>query len=49
VQFDGDCWEKHGRLFPERKANLLSNFGNNLCQQCIEPYLIPKSDSDAEN
>jgi dihydroneopterin aldolase len=49
VQFDGDCWEKYGRLFPERKANLLSNFGNNLCQQCIEPYLIPKSDSDAEN
>jgi 7,8-dihydroneopterin aldolase/epimerase/oxygenase len=49
VQSDGDCWEKYGRIFPERKANLLSNFGNNLCRLCIEPYLIQKPDDNAED
>jgi dihydroneopterin aldolase len=47
VQVEGDCWEKYGRVFPERKATLLSNYGNNLCRQCIEPYLIQKIEEDS--
>jgi len=44
VQTEGDCWEKYGRVFPERRAIMLNSFGNNLCKQCIEPYLIQNSD-----
>jgi dihydroneopterin aldolase len=47
VQVEGDCWEKYGRVFPERKATMQRNYGNNLCRQCIEPYLIQKTEEDS--
>jgi dihydroneopterin aldolase len=48
VQIEGDCWEKFGRVFPERKSSMISTFGNNLCKQCIEPYLIVNSNDDTD-
>ena len=40
VQEEGDCWEKYGKVFPERKNSMSSNYGKDLCKACIEPYLI---------
>lgn len=46
VQNDGDCWIKYGRLFEETKLTLFRNFGNNICESCIEPYLFKVNSSD---
>ncbi len=36
----GDCWTKHGQIYPETKASLMRRFGPNICLPCLQPYLL---------
>jgi len=36
----GDCWTKHGQIYPETKATLTRAFGPNICQNCLLPHFI---------
>ncbi|EJF52294.1 dihydroneopterin aldolase [Saprospira grandis DSM 2844] len=40
----GECWEKHGLIYPETKATLIRNHGPNICSTCIQPHLIKNKD-----
>lgn len=39
-QFEGDCWTKHGTILPETKNTLIRNYGNKICKNCLDSYLI---------
>ncbi len=36
----GDCWTKHGKIYPETQATLIRTYGKNICKKCLEPYFI---------
>ena len=36
----GDCWTKHGSVYPETKAMLERKFGPNICRSCLAPHFI---------
>lgn len=37
-QAPGDCWTKHGYVYPETKATLIRSHGPNICKSCLGPY-----------
>lgn len=39
---EGDCFEKHGRIYPETQYSLTKEFGKNICRKCLEPHLIAR-------
>jgi dihydroneopterin aldolase len=42
--FEADCWTKHGTIPDETRLTLTRNYGNNLCKNCLSPYLIKEKD-----
>lgn len=36
----GDCWTKHGQVYPETRATLTRTFGPNICYNCLIPHFI---------
>lgn len=36
----GDCWTKHGQVYPETRATLTRSFGPNICYNCLIPHFI---------
>jgi len=36
----GDCWTKHGIVYPETRATLTRSFGPNICRNCLIPHFI---------
>ena len=36
----GDCWTKHGQIYPETKATLIRSFGRDICRDCLIPHFI---------
>ena len=36
----GDCWTKHGIIYPETRATLTRSFGPNICYNCLVPHFI---------
>lgn len=36
----GDCWTKHGQVYPETKASLVQAYGPNLCALCLQPHIL---------
>ncbi|BDS10221.1 dihydroneopterin aldolase [Aureispira anguillae] len=36
----GDCWTKHGQIYPETRATLTRTFGPNICYNCLLPHFI---------
>lgn len=42
----GDCWTRHGKIYPETQATLQRTFGRNICKKCLEPYFIKGREED---
>ena len=36
----GDCWTKHGDVYPNTRAQMEKQFGPNICKYCLAPHLI---------
>lgn len=36
----GDCWTKHGLIYPETRASLSRMYGGNICKRCLKPYIV---------
>lgn len=52
AQIPFDCWTKYGQVYPETRETLIRTFAPspaikniNLCQTCIQPYLIRPRES----
>ena len=46
THFDSDCWTRHGKILAETRETLSRNFGNQLCKNCLSPYLIQEKEED---
>ena len=42
----GDCWTRHGKVYPETQATLQRTYGKNMCKNCLEPYFIKEREED---
>lgn len=42
----GDCWTRHGKIYPETQATLMRTFGKNICKKCLSPYFIKGREED---
>ncbi len=36
----GDCWTKHGQVYPETRASMTRSFGPDICRNCLLPHFI---------
>jgi dihydroneopterin aldolase len=39
----GDCWTKHGYVYPETKASLIRSYGPHICLDCLQPHLLKET------
>ncbi|MCP4443365.1 MAG: dihydroneopterin aldolase [Aureispira sp.] len=42
----GDCWTRHGQVYPETKSTLMRTHGRNICRNCLSPYFIKARELD---